>query len=220
MGPHSPCANPELLKALTDAVVASGFDVQRLNRWIVMSRAYQLSSQVAKATSGEMAADDETPLFNRMNIKPLSAEQVFDSLLVASAADHAGTTDWEQADNQRQTWMKQFFTATENEENCDASRFDGTFSQTLMMMNGDLVQTAVSSRPGTVLHEIVLAKIDDQERIRQLCRAALGRDPRRTELTAFQTAIKRHRDGKKSDSSVFEDIFWSYLNSTEFAVNH
>jgi hypothetical protein len=220
MGPHSPCANPELLKALTDAVVASGFDVQRLNRWIVMSRAYQLSSQVAKATSSEMAADDETPLFNRMNIKPLSAEQVFDSLLVASAADHAGTTDWEQADNQRQTWMKQFFTATENEENCDASRFDGTFSQTLMMMNGDLVQTAVSSRPGTVLHEIVLAKIDDQERIRQLCRAALGRDPRRTELTAFQTAIKRHRDGKKSDSSVFEDIFWSYLNSTEFAVNH
>lgn len=220
MGPHSPCANPELLKALADAVVASDFDIQRLNRWIVMSRAYQLSSVSVQTAPGEEPTDDDTPLFNRMNIKPLSAEQVFDSLLIATAADHAGATDWGQVDNQRQVWMNQFFTVMENEENCDASRFDGTFSQTLMMMNGDLVQKAVSNRPGTVLHEIMSSKIDDQERVRQLCRAALGRDPRRAELVAFQSAIKRRGDGKKNDPSVFEDIFWGYLNSTEFAVNH
>lgn len=220
MGPHTPCAHPELLKALTDAVVASGFDLQRLNRWIVMSRAYQLSSSAVPPSSGDQLADDDTPLFNRMNIKPMSAEQMFDSLLVATAANYVGATDWEQADNQRQTWMKQFYTATENEENCDTSRFDGTFSQTLMMMNGDLVQKAVSNRPGTVLYEITRSKMDDQERVRQLCRAALSRDPRRSEMTAFQSAVKRRGDGKKTDPSAYEDLFWSYLNSTEFSVNH
>ena len=220
MGPHSPCAHPELLKALADAVVASGFDMQRLNRWIVMSQAYQLSSVAVQPSSGDQLAEDDTPLFNRMNIKPLSAEQMFDSLLVATAANYVGATDWEQADNQRQTWMKQFYTVTENEENCDASRFDGTFSQTLMMMNGDLVQKAVSNRPGTILYDIMRSKMDDQERIRQLCRAALSRDPRRSEMTAFQSAVKRRGEGKKTDPSAFEDLFWSYLNSTEFSVNH
>lgn len=220
MGPHTPSAHPELLKELSDAVVASEFDVQRLNRWIVMSRAYQLSSAAGQPSSGDEVADDDTPLFNRMKIKPMSAEQMFDSLLVATAANYVGATDWEQADNQRQTWMKQFYTATENEENCDTSRFDGTFSQTLMMMNGDLVQKAVSNRPGTILHEITSSKMDDQERVRQLCRAALSRDPRRSEMTAFQSAVKRRGDGKKTDPSAFEDLFWSYLNSTEFSVNH
>ena len=220
MGPHTPCAHPELLKVLADAVVASGFDVQRLNRWIVMSRAYQLSSAAVESSSNDQLADDDTPLFNRMKLKPLSAEQMFDSLLVATAANYVGATDWEQAENQRQTWMKQFYVATENEENCDASRFDGTFSQTLMMMNGDLVQKAVSNRPGTVLYEITCSKMDDQERVQQLCRAALSRDPRRSELNAFQSAFKRRGDGKKTDATAFEDLFWSYLNSAEFSVNH
>ena len=64
-------------------------------------------------------------------------------LLVATAADRAGVAYWEQAAEHRQAWLKQFYSVMENEENGDASTFDGTFSQSLMMMNGDLVRNAI-----------------------------------------------------------------------------
>ena len=216
MGPHSPCANPELLKALTQAVIATNFDVERLNRWIVSSRAYHLSSTQTAKNEADQPVDGELPLFSRMYIKPLSAEQLFDSLLVATAADRAGSSYWEQVDDQRREWLSQFYQILENEENGDASTFGGTFSQTLMMMNGDLVRSAISDAPGTVLHKIVRTGGDEQDRIRHLCRAALGRDPKPKELAAFQPVL-RHSN---ATAEPYGDIFWAYLNSSEFAINH
>ena len=221
MGPHSPCANPELLETLTDAVVATNFDTNRLNRWIVSTQAYHLSSAQVPGNRADLPVDGELPLFSRMYLKPLSAEQMFDSLLVATAADRAGAAYWEQAEEHRKAWLAQFYSVMENEENGDASTFDGTFSQSLMMMNGDLVRNAISDSPGTVLHEILRMQGDDQERIKSLCRAALGRDPKRNELTSFQQTL-RHRQplATASPAEPYGDILWAYLNSTEFAVNH
>ncbi len=221
MGPHSPCANPELLAALTDAVVATNFDTERLNRWIVSTRAYQLSSAQVPGNRADLPVDGELPLFSRMYLKPLSAEQMFDSLLVATAADRAGAAYWEQAEEHRKAWLAQFYSVMENEENGDASTFDGTFSQSLMMMNGELVRNAISDSPGTVLYEILRMQGDDQERIKSLCRAALGRDPKRNELASFQQTL-RHRQphAGSNDAEPYGDILWAYLNSTEFAVNH
>ncbi len=221
MGPHSPCANPELLEALTNAVVATNFDTNRLNRWIVSTRAYHLSSAQVPGNRADLPVDGELPLFSRMYLKPLSAEQMFDSLLVATAADRAGATYWEQAEEHRKEWLAQFYSVMENEENGDASTFDGTFSQSLMMMNGDLVRNAISNSPGTVLHEIMRMGGDDQDRIKSLCRAALGRDPKRNELASFQPILRhRHPGAGANESEPYGDIFWAYLNSTEFAVNH
>ncbi len=221
MGPHSACANPELLEALTDAVVATNFDTNRLNRWIVSTRAYHLSSAQVPGNRADLPVDGELPLFSRMYLKPLSAEQMFDSLLVATAADRAGVAYWEQAEVHRKEWLAQFYSVMENEENGDASTFDGTFSQSLMMMNGDLVRNAISNSPGTVLHEIMRMGGDDQDRIKSLCRAALGRDPKRNELASFQPILRHRQPGSSAnESEPYGDILWAYLNSTEFAVNH
>ena len=221
MGPHSPCANPELLETLTDAVVATNFDTERLNRWIVSTQAYHLSSAQVPGNRADLPVDGELPLFSRMYLKPLSAEQMFDSLLVATAADRAGAAYWEQAEEHRKAWLAQFYSVMENEENGDASTFDGTFSQSLMMMNGDLVRNAISDSPGTVLHEILRMQGDDQERIKSLCRAALGRDPKRNELASFQQTLRHNRpNAGTNDAEPYGDILWAYLNSTEFAVNH
>lgn len=224
MGPHSPCANPELLTTLTDAVIATGFDVERLHRWIVSSQAYGLSSEQIPGNRLDYPVDGELPLFSRMYVKPLSAEQLFDSLLVATAADRAGAHYWDDVEQQRRTWLAQFYSMLENEENCDASTFEGAFAQSLMLMNGDLVQNAISNAPGTVLHGILRQVNTDQDRIQHLCRAALGRDPKRSELAAFQPALRRRGDSSRpespSESAPFEDIFWVYLNSTEFTINH
>ncbi|RLS58183.1 MAG: DUF1553 domain-containing protein [Planctomycetota bacterium] len=218
MGPHSPCAHPELMEALTEAVVASNFDLVRLQKWIVSSQAYHLSSVATAQNASDEPVDGALPLFSRMYLKPLSAEQLFDSLLVATAADRAGASYWEQAEANRQAWLADFYSALENEENADATTFGGTYAQTLMMMNGDLVQRAISNAPGTVLNEIARTNADERTKIRSLSRAALGRDPRNQELVVFQSQLKHRRE--MPGAEPLGDVFWAYLNSTEFTVNH
>ena len=47
-GPHNPPSHPELLAKLAEEFKKSGYDVKKLCRWIMASRAYQLSSMSAK----------------------------------------------------------------------------------------------------------------------------------------------------------------------------
>ncbi len=44
-GPHNPPSHPELLDKLAEEFKKSGYDVKKLCRWIMASRAYQLSSE-------------------------------------------------------------------------------------------------------------------------------------------------------------------------------
>ena len=83
-GPHNPPSHPELLDELAQEFQASGYDVKALIRWIMASQAYNLTSVMTKENE-----KDET-LFSHMALKPMTPEQLFDSLLTATAAHKAG----------------------------------------------------------------------------------------------------------------------------------
>ncbi len=87
IGPHNPPSHPELLDQLGAAFRSSGFDLKQLMRWIVLSEPYSLSSQM----TGRNEDDDPTlgarPMFSRFYLRQMQAEQLYDSLLVATAAD-------------------------------------------------------------------------------------------------------------------------------------
>ena len=80
LGPHNTPTQPELLDKLAQEFQASGYDVKQLIRWIMASRPYQSSSVKVKGV------DKEEGLFNSMQLRPMSPEQLFDSLLTANAA--------------------------------------------------------------------------------------------------------------------------------------
>jgi len=67
-------SHPQLLELLARKFADSGFDLKFLTRAIVLSRAYQRTSQPGAA------ADQQATLFGRMSIKVLSAGQLYDSL--------------------------------------------------------------------------------------------------------------------------------------------
>jgi hypothetical protein len=83
-------SHPELLEVLAREFVKSGFDLKFLTRAIVLSRAYQRTSETGakgewKKEGGGVAAatpdrDRQVELFGRMSIKVLSAGQLYDSL--------------------------------------------------------------------------------------------------------------------------------------------
>lgn len=230
MGPHHPATHPELLGALSDEFVRSGYDVKRLIRWITASKAYQLTSRPVDGNLIDNPAAGDPPYFSRMYVKPLSAEQLFDSVLVATQVERgAGASLSGTVDARRREWLEQFFRAVDTEENSELTTFDGTLPQALMMMNGDLVRQAVSGAPGTYLGEVLLDTDSETDaKVRQLSLAALSRYPTPAEMDSIRTLLRNNvrnqtRRGiapSAATNEALRDVFWAYLNSSEFSVNH
>ncbi|HWL10538.1 MAG TPA: DUF1553 domain-containing protein [Planctomicrobium sp.] len=228
MGPQTPVSHPELLEQLTTAFVNSNYDVKRLVRWICLSETYHLTSQFPKKGNADLPEQGELPLFSRMYVKPLTAEQLYDSLVIA-AGGSADSLLSRSAMTNREQWLSQFYTAVETEENSEETTFDGTLPQTLVMMNGQLVQNAIDPSKNQVLEEILKGRGGaESERIRQLSLAALSRYPSSTELTEIRDALRwsvkqrveRNVPVQIALAEGLKDVYWAYLNSSEFALNH
>src|SRR5207253_1971197 len=98
------------------------------------------------------ANEKDESLFSHMTIKPMSPEQLFDSLLTATEAHKAG--DSAAADRRRQEWLRQFVVAFANDEEGETTTFQGTIPQALMMMNGELTDNATSGKAGSFLAKL------------------------------------------------------------------
>ena len=210
-GDHNPPSNPELLDELAEGFRDSGFDVKALIRRITSSTAYQRSS--VRTPSNQR---DET-YFSHMALKPMTPEQLFESLLVATEAAQAGGKD---SDARRDRWLRQFTFTFGNDEVDEGTSFQGTIPQALMMVNGELITQATSCRPGSFLKGLL-----DEARghnasagyvVDRLYLAALARAPSKQESQAAQRMLR----GDPEPAGVMEDIFWALLNSNEFILNH
>ncbi|MFO1094200.1 MAG: DUF1553 domain-containing protein [Planctomycetaceae bacterium] len=230
MGPHNPPTHPALLNRLADEFVMNHYDVRAVFRAICNSMPYQLTSRSVADQVVDDPSQGDPPLFSRMYLKPLTAEQLYDSLQVATLAEARPGAALANTTAQRQNWMGQFFTAEPTEENCESTTFDGTLPQALSMMNGDLVTHAVSAAADTRLAAIESESPDESERIRRICLATLSRYPSREELDRLREAIRHDvrqqvqsgRVGNARDAlrEALRDVYWAYLNSAEFTVNH
>ena len=210
-GDHNKPTHPELLDKLADEFIAAKFDVKFLYRTLMNTRAYQLTSQSLKENE-----KDET-LFSHLAMKPMTPEQLFDSLITATSAHK---TEKGNFDGVRNEWLKQFVVTFANDEEGESSNFQGTIPQALMMMNGDLMAKATGGKPGSFLADT----LDRSRRSRKpalfivnnLYFAALGRAPTANELRNASAFL-----GTNPDSiQVLEDLFWSLLNCNEFVLNH
>ena len=223
MGPHNPPSHPEVLDRLAREFVASGFDVKQLVRWICNTRAYGLTSRMTAANSIDDPATGRPPLFSRAYAKPMSVEQLYDSLLVATQADRITASDWESVAANRRRWQSQFVYSFETDENDEAVNFDGTITQAMMMMNGPLIREALSQQPGSYFHQVVHTRGSDVDRVKRLCLSALGRFPSSAEMKAIgemlplrPTAQARQTPASGPLAEGLQDVFWAYLNSSEF----
>lgn len=247
MGPHNRPSHPELLEYLAEQFREAGYDNKRLIRWIAASEAYNLTSRFNDGNLDDDPAAGEMPIFSHMYLKQFRAEQLYDSLLIATAADQANRNS-EQAERQRGTWLRQFVQTFGTDENDESTSFNGTIPQALLLMNGQLMRNALGGGDGSFLRKVVLSptgRPDDDVRtaprtasqarlaairaarsrnrniaakIETLFLVALSRKPTAEELDAFNEV---YTSSNYRDPVVgLQDIFWSLLNSNEFVINH
>jgi hypothetical protein len=224
IGPHNTPSHPELLNRLAREFVKSDYDLKQLIRWICNSDAYQLTSRFNDTNRFDDPDKGNPPLFSRMYVKQMTAEQLYDSLLIATKADHVGQSDWAGVSKKRQRWLQQFVIAFGTDENDETTTFDGTVPQALLMMNSRLVQDAVSDKRGTYFHEVVQDSRSQRKIVQKLCLSALSRYPTKEELDSvldlLRRRIGRDRNRPAARIAALQDVFWAFLNSNEFILVH
>ncbi|MCR9198365.1 MAG: DUF1549 and DUF1553 domain-containing protein [Planctomycetaceae bacterium] len=218
MGPHNSPSHPEVLDRLAEEFVDSQYDVKKLIQWITSTDAYSLTSQYGEDNEVDDPGAGEVPLFSHMYVKSMQAEQLYDSLIVASNAHKSGRGGWEAQEQQRRRWMQQFVVAFDTDENDEATTFNGTIPQALMMMNSELIDKAVSIERGSFLFETFSKPGSEATKMQELYLAALGRRPTRSEANLAQRMVRSY--GAANKAQAYQDLFWALLNSNEFIFNH
>lgn len=216
IGPHNPPSHPELMSYLGKEVKENSCDLKQLIRWIVLSEAYSLSSRKTRSNAGDDPLMGETPKFTHFYLRQMRAEQLYESLLVATQA-HKTRGSYEEQEAAKAMWLQQFTIAFGTDEGDESTTFNGTITQSLMMFNGDLIEKAISAEPGGFLHSIATGNLSPREKIEYLYQATLARDPNGREVQiANQLLAARGGD----TTAALQDVFWALLNSNEFIINH
>jgi hypothetical protein len=217
MGPHNVPTHPELLDYLGKEVRKNSFNLKELTKWITLSEAYSLSSRITPSNKDDDPQLGETPKFTHFYLRQMRAEELYESLIVATRAAEA-KLDYEARERQKAEWMRQFVIAFGTDEGDETTTFNGTIPQVLMMFNGDLIKKATSPEQGGFVHQLANnPQIKPVDKINFLFMAGLGRNPTREELTVTQILVASH---KGNGVAAMEDVWWAVLNSNEFIMNH
>jgi len=211
----NPPLNPELLDALTEALVESGFDLQRLMRLICDSQTYQRSVETNRWN------EDDVENFARALPRRLSAEQLFDAIALAAGTQPAfenlpeglraaAVPDRRAADSK----FLELFGKPERKSVCECERTSNlTLSHAMNLINGRTINAAVSD-PNGRFARLAREETDDRKVVEEIYLAVLARPPEPEELkTAGELPEGENR------VAAAQDLAWALMNSPAFLFN-
>ena len=215
LGDHNPPSHPELLDGLAERFREQSFDLKELIRWVVLSKPYSLSSRVTARNKADDPSVGEKPVFSHFYLRQMQAEQLYESLLVATEADK--TAGDEEAAKKKDQWLSQFVIAFGTDEGDESTTFNGSIPQVLMMFNGDLIKHATSLGKGSFVDRVASSGARNEAKITTLYMAALARKPTPKEVSVANALLV----ARKGDvAGALQDVWWAVLNSNEFIINH
>lgn len=226
----NPPTNPELLAALEDHFVSSGYDLKSLIREITRSSAYQLSEM-----PNEYNISDQQN-YSRYYPRRLQAEVMLDAVddLTGSRTDFPnlppGTRAIALPDNSynRASPFLKVFGRPDNASVCECERTQSSsLAQSLHLMNAGDVKAKLSKAGGTA-DRLAKSDLDPKEKIQQLYLAAFARPPREDELSVALDFLSEPRndaasnpiDPAKASTENMQDLIWALINTKEFLFNH
>ncbi|MBI4663520.1 MAG: DUF1553 domain-containing protein [Verrucomicrobia bacterium] len=196
-------SHPDLLDWLAADFERSGFDVKRLIRHIVLSRVYQLDS----APRGRSAPPPEA--FARALEKPLSAEQIYRSVLIATGneAESNGQVAGHEEGDFRRAFIAKF-------PDLFPAEYNASLAQATFLSNSPLLDALLQKRPGNTTARLL--QLDSFEaRIGPAFATVLGRAPDSEERKRVQEFL-----AKQTTEAGVKHLLWALLASAEFQVNH
>ncbi len=226
----NPATNPELLAALEQQFIKSGFNLRELVREITRSSTYQLSS-----TPNEFNLADRQN-YSRYYPRRLPAEVLLDAIdrMAGTQTDFAnlppGTRAVSLPDNSynQSTPFLRVFGRPEGESVCECERVQSSsLAQSLHLINANDIKSKLAFAEGRAQR---LAKDDRplEARVSELYLAAFAREPKPEELQtalAYLNEPRTDANGNAMDALVarrenFQDVIWALISTKEFLFNH
>ncbi|MBN9119517.1 MAG: DUF1549 domain-containing protein [Planctomycetes bacterium] len=200
----NPATNPELLDALTQDFIKSGFDTQRLIKTICKSRTYQLS-----LATNKWNRDDDIN-YSHALARRLTAEELFDAIhkVTGSVSRLPGLPPGSRAAQLVDSNVDlpggflDLFNKPVRESSCECERGTGlNLGPILAMVNGPIVGEAIKD-PNNRINRLVLTEKDDGKVADQIYLAVLNRLPNPKERAAAIAAI---RAASKDHAAMVEE---------------
>src|SRR5687768_8051186 len=173
-------SHPELLAWLADDFMRSGYDIKHTTRLILTSRTYQLRYDPRLADTFDAAKPEEPRFFRSPALRRLTAEQVLDSIAVATGRRPAPEKRAYTNDESTPLTRSLGRPATRNEVST-ARPDEASVVQALELLNGEEYHRRIYTGG---LTEALRCIADPSELVRRLYRSTLSREPTPAELEA------------------------------------
>ncbi|MFT5130422.1 MAG: hypothetical protein ACI8W8_004053, partial [Rhodothermales bacterium] len=219
----NPPVNGPLLDALTQRLVGSNFSLHSLVREICNSRVYQLSARPNDSNRLD------TRQFSHAHLRKLRADVLLDSIGTVSgkpvnlpgfphgtrAIDYYPRTHGStEGPLFGEPFMATFGRSSRGTICACETKTEPTLSQTLHLAVGDTIRQRLHAEG--LISKLLAESASPDTMLDALFIRTLGRKPSTHERSELQRLI----GDTPTDAAVYEDIFWSLLNATEFSFNH
>ncbi|WP_439622541.1 DUF1549 domain-containing protein [Gemmata sp.] len=210
MHSENPPSHPELLAWLARDVAANGYDLKRLTRGLVLSKAYSRGSKYD-------SNPPDSKLFAVAKLKPMTPNQLATSLKIAATdpASFEGKKPdelekmYEQAESSARGFASLIAQPTEN--------FQIGVGEALLFSNGDRVlKEFLTDGGGSALGRTKTMKTP-AEVAAFLVKTAYGRAATPDEVTAITGYVEK-RKGREADA--YRQVLWALVAGPEFRFSY
>jgi hypothetical protein len=198
------------LDVLTIELVEHGFNLKWLIGEIVNSKTYQLAS-------AGTTAEAKPRWYERARYRPLSAEELLESWVLASGYDQVLEADGKPPEERLQvrgiTWgyLRDAFGLP----NDGTGDFQGGIHEHLYLNNGQ-VRNLISSKRGGLHEALSSSEKPWEERVERLFVQVLSRRPTPEETAEFAAFLSAKDDSR----GRLHDAIWTLMTCSEFRFSH
>src|SRR5690606_32121127 len=104
-----------------------------------------LSSKITKGNELDDPTVGEPPKFSHFYLRQMQAEQLYESLLVATQA-HKTRGNYEEQERKKAQWMQQIVLAFGTDEGDESSTINGTIWNAVMLFDGELINNGTINK--------------------------------------------------------------------------
>jgi len=216
----NPATNPDLLAALTDDFISSGYDVKQLLRVLCNSYAYRLSSLPNDTNR------DDAQNFARFYPRRLSAEVLLDAISQVLEVPTqfpggpgefpSGTRAIELPDENVAVHFLDVFGRPDRTSACECERNAlPALGQALELVNSAEIQRKLMDENGYVAR-LTVSERSSADVVKEIFVRTLARPPRPEE----QVAAVEFLDSEADPAQAYRSLLWSLIATSEFLFNH
>ena len=197
-----PPSHPELLDWLAEDFAGHDYNVRRLFRAILTSRAYNLSS----SHPGEVPPLPES--FARALDKPLPAEALYRSILITLGAEAKEGGTIADEEDYRELFVR-------NYPDLFTEVFSPSVQQAMFATNGETIDAMLRKAELPLVKELSGIEINEAV-VRKVFLATLGRTPESGERERATEYLEQRSDRREE---AIRQLLWALLSGAEFRMN-